>query len=233
MSIRAFLVMALLLTIPPAAAGHISVAPERAETGIETPFVVRIPNETGVEMTAARITFPAGIRVTGPLSAPAGWQVAPFPGDVGTFAGAQYSGSLPSGAQLEVTVVGTPLMPGSAAWRVAQDLADGREVLWSGAPDATSSGEPTDGEVGPAALITITGATLPPELEPGIGPPPEDPGASAPGLADAGADSAEVAGEGSEVRAWVLVVLGIVALLALAAAGWMWSNRPMDLPPDE
>lgn len=222
------LVLACMLAWPTVGLAHISVVPATADTGVETPFVVRIPNETGVPMTTARVSFPSGVRVTGPLTPPAGWTVNPLAGQGTDLAGGDYDGELPPGAQLEVTVLGTPLAPGEAVWRVEQTFADGSRVLWTANPDPTAVEEPAPGEPGPAFATMITGAALDPS-------PPAAPEPPAPPPADPDPDDVEIGAEpdDSDVAAWILVVVGAIALLALGAAGWMWSNRPLDLPPDE
>lgn len=225
---RGFLVVLIALLVWPALGlAHISVVPNQATTGMETPFVVRIPNETGVAMTTARVSFPSGVRVSGPLTPPAGWSVNPLTGQGSDLSGADYDGELPAREQLEVTILATPTTPGPAAWRVEQTFADGSRVLWTADPDPGAVGEPAAGEPGPAAAITITGASLAvPEVPP---PPSPDPPPNPP----AGEATNSVESGGSGVSAWILVVAGAVAILALGAVGWMWSNRPMALPPDE
>lgn len=220
MSLRGTLLLALAAAIawPATALGHISVIPEEATTGVETPFLIRIPNETGSAMTTARVTFPSGVRVAGPLTPPAGWTANPLAGQGTDLAGADFDGRLAPGGQLEVTVPATPLEPGQAVWRVEQTFADGSRVLWTANPDPSSVAEPGDGGAGPAVATTITGASLAEE-------------ASRP-AAGTGTDP-DASDGGSDVRAWVLVALGAIAVAALGAAGWLWSNRPMDLPPDD
>lgn len=240
------LVLAALVIWPVAATGHISVVPQEATTGVETPFVIRIPNETGAEMTTARVSFPSGVRVAGPLTPPAGWTVNPLAGQGTDLAGADFDGRLAPGGQLEVTVLATPLEPGQAVWRVEQTLADGSRVLWTANPDPSSVAEPGADEAGPAVATTITGASLAeevpepapePESAPGGATAPEGPEVTPSDAAGEG-DAADpgVADEsdgGSDVQAWIVVALAAVAIAALGAAGWLWSNRPMDLPPDD
>ena len=230
MSARAGLIalIACLLMAPATARGHISVVPAQAQTGITTPFVVQIPNERDVTMTTVRVSVPSAIRVADRLTPPAGWTVNPLVGQGSDLAGGDYDGELAPGEVLEVTLVGTPLVPGEAVWRVEQTFADGERVLWTARPDPGASEEPAVGEPGPAVVTTITGAALdsPPGAQPApdAGADPEAPDSTEPGAAETG---------GRDVRSWALVIVGAIAVLALGVAGWMWSNRPMDLPPDD
>ncbi len=234
MSPRALLllILAALLTWPALGLAHISVVPATADTGVETPFVVRIPNETGVAMTTARVSFPSGIRVTGPLTPPAGWTVNSLAGQGTDLGGGDYDGELPSGEQLEVTILATPLVPGEAVWRVEQTFADGSRVLWTADPDPTASEEPGPGEPGPAFATTISGASLEPPPAAATPDAPEPPQAP-PADPDTGDIEMGAEPDDSDIASWILVVVGAIALLALGAVGWMWSNRPLDLPPDE
>jgi hypothetical protein len=207
----AILVAFFALVSASSALAHIEVFPTSAPVGEAQTFTIRVPSE-GRDTTGIRVTFPDNVSVFSFRPPGSGFEVEPVRGENGELNGVRYrGGSFGADTHEEFEVIATPQEPGTAIWRVEQQLADGTSVLWTGPPETegASAGEPGQGEPGPAAAIEITAEPI----------------------------AAESAGSGSSADAdaalWLALIAAGLAVAALLVGGLLWASRPMELPKDD
>jgi len=193
------------------AAAHVDVLPEEAVTGQAQEFAVRVPSERDVDTVRVRIVFPRRITIVRFATTP-GWSRRTVARPDGTIGGVVYEGGrVGRDEYAEFRLLATPTEVGTAVWRVEQTYADGVTKPWTGPPE--EEGE-TTGETGPSAQGPAPATRVVAEA-------PSTAAPAAPG------DDSSPAG------IWLGIIAIGIAGAAAAGVGFLWSSRPMPLPPDD
>lgn len=204
-----------VLALPAAASAHIDVLPTRVVQGEPAQFTVRVPTEREIPTVAVRVDFPPQVTVYALGPPPAGFTMRPRRSQDGRIVGVVYRGRIPTEQYRDFTFLGTPFDAGTTVWRSFQTYADGQVKPWSAAPaqEGAEAGESGPTDPGPAAAVEVL---------------PE--GAS---LAPVAAATGGGGDDGSDAGIWLGVIAVALSAGALVATGFLWSTRPMDLPPDD
>jgi Domain of unkown function (DUF1775) len=202
-------VVLVTLAASPAAA-HVDVLPAEAVVNTAQEFVLRVPVEREVATTGVRVTFPKQLVVVRFATTP-GWSRRTVAAADGSIAGVVYRGGRAGRDEYaEFRLIATPIETGTASWKVEQTSADGLVKPWTGPPEkegATSESGPSQPGPAPVTRFVATASAV----------------AAA---ATSGSDDSSPAG------IWLGVIAIVIAGAGLAATGFLWSTRPMALPPD-
>jgi uncharacterized protein YcnI len=210
--LRGFLPGVVIATLAAGAAtAHVDVLPAETTVNEAHEFVIRVPTEREVATTGVRVTFPIQLVVVRFAATP-GWTRRTVTASDGGIGGVVYQGGRAGQDEYaEFRLLATPVEAGTALWKVEQTYADGVVKRWTG--PAEKEGEPVV-ESGPA--------------DPGPSPSTSFVAApSAPAASDGSGDDSSPAG------IWLGIIAIGIAGAAIAATGFLWSTRPMSLPPDD
>lgn len=204
-------VAAMLAAAP--AAGHVDVLPAESVVNEAHEYVIRVPTEREVATTGVRVTFPDSVVVVRFATTP-GWNRRTVPAPDGGIRGVVYSGGAAVADEyVEFRLIATPIEVGTAVWRVQQTYADGVVKPWTLQPTPGADDEAETGLREPGVAPVTSFVATPSE-------------AAAPAAANADDDS-------SPAAVWLGVIAIGIAAAALTAVGFLWSTRPMRLPPDD
>lgn len=203
-------VIAILAT--GAATAHVDVLPAEAVVGEAHEFVIRVPTEReGIATTGVRVAFPKQVVVVRFAVAP-GWTRRTVTASDGSIEGVVYQGGrVGRDEYAEFRLIATPVEAGTARWKVEQTYADGVVKPWTG--PAEKEGEP----------VAESGPTDP-------GPSPSTTFVATPSAAAAAGGSGD---DSSPAAIWLGIIAIGIAGGAIVATGFLWSTRPMPLPPDD
>lgn len=190
------------------ATAHVEVLPAEATVNAVQEFVIRVPVEGAVATTRVRVTFPKQVVVVRFATSP-GWSRRTVAAADGGIGGVVYEGGRARPDEYaEFRLLATPIEPGPALWKVEQTSADGTTKPWTGPPrDESDPGA----ESGPSTP----------------GPAPATRFLPAPS-----AGTATAKDESSPAGIWLGIVAIGIAAASLMGMGFLWSSRPMRLPPD-
>lgn len=193
------------------ASAHVDVLPTRVGVEQATEFTARVPNERDVPVVRVRVLFPPQVTVFSIAAVP-GWAHRRLVAKDQTLKGVVYTGGrIGVGGYTDFTFLGTAFKKGTAVWKAEQTYADGITKPWTSPPEREGavSEETGPSDPGPAAG-TLIGAPLA--------------AAAAVATTDSTSSSAGI---------WLGLIAITIAVGAALAAGFLWSTRPVSLPPDE
>jgi hypothetical protein len=194
------------------AAAHVDVLPAESVVNEAHEFVIRVPSERDVPTSRVRITFARRVIVVRFATAP-GWTRRTIANPDGTIGGVVYEGGrIDPDEYAEFRLLATPIQVGTALWKVEQTYADGVTKPWTGPPE--KEGE-TTGETGPSTRGPAPATRFVAKATTST--------AAAPAAGD----------DSSPAGIWLGVIAIGIAGAAAAGVGFLWSSRPMPLPPDD
>jgi len=203
------------LGLPGAALAHVDVLPARVTQGEATELTIRVPTEREVATVRVRVDFPPEFTVYSLATPPPGWRLRERRSPDGRLVGVVYEGRGAPERYVAFTLLATPFEGGDTVWRSFQTYADGVVKPWTGPPEVPGTATPESGprDPGPAAGVAVVAA-------------------GDAGTAAAAAPSSR--GDGDEgAPVWFALATLAIALLALAAAAYLWVTRPVRLPEDD
>lgn len=195
-----------------AATAHVDVLPAEAVVDQAHEFVIRVPTEReDIPTTGVRVTFPKQVVVVRFAATP-GWTRRTVTARDGSIGGVVYQGGrVARDEYAEFRLIATPVEVGTALWKVEQTYADGVVKPWTGPAEKeggpVAESGPTDPGPSPATTFVVTPSAT-----------------AAPGGPD---------DESSPAGIWLGIIAIGIAGAGIAATGFLWSTRPMPLPPDE
>jgi hypothetical protein len=144
-----------------------------------------------------------------------GWSRRTIANPDGTIGAVVYDrGRIGRDEYAEFRLLATPTEAGTVSWKVEQTYADGVTKPWTGPPE--KEGEATV-ETGPSARGPAPATRLVARAE-----------------AEAGTPAPAGGGKGSSPAGiWLGVIAIGIAAAAAVGVGFLWSSRPMPLPPDD
>lgn len=145
--------IATLSLLPTATFAHVVVTPAKASIGQHLTFNVSVANEKDVDVTALKLTIPAGLDDVSPTTKD-GWTIdTTKTGDAVTEI-SWTNGKIPVGQRQDFSFgAQAPAKAGDIDWKAYQTYADGTVVKWDQAPTNSD----TEGEnVGPYSVTTVS-----------------------------------------------------------------------------
>lgn len=141
------------LVMPTLAFAHVVVTPDEVGIGTRTVFVVSVPNERDVAVTALTLDIPKGVSSVQPNVA-GGWTIATeTSGD--DVASITWNGTIPAGQRAELQFKAqVPAEASELHWKVHQTYADGVAVDWDQAP-STDKGDSDTATIGPYSVTRV------------------------------------------------------------------------------
>jgi uncharacterized protein YcnI len=134
----------LLVSIVPAAFGHVRISPRESSAGATQKYTMTVPTERQSPTIRIEATFPASVMVVS-FGAMPGWKIEEKKDGDGKIVGAVWSGgAIPFAESVDFTFEAkNPAAAGRLEWKVIQIYQDGARSEWTGPENSRTPGPVT------------------------------------------------------------------------------------------